>query len=218
MSDVQRTYLPAAGHHWSLPLYDPLVKLLGGDAARRVLVNQSRLQPGHRVLEVGCGTGSLLVQIARAEPRAEVTGLDPDPMALARAKRKTSAAPVAIRLDRGFSDALPYPDATFDRVFSCFMWHHLNDVEQKKRTMREIRRVLRPGGQLHLLDFARPESHAMSIAARWLHSSDHLKDNSEARILAFMNEAGLMDASTVSRGAMFYVLRLAYYQASAPQP
>jgi SAM-dependent methyltransferase len=119
MTDVQRTYVPAAGHHWSLPLYDPLVKLLGGDSARRLLVEQADLQPGHRVLEVGCGTGTLLVLLTRAVPALEVTGLDPDVRAPARAKRKADAASVSIQLDRGFSDSLPYADASFDRVFSC---------------------------------------------------------------------------------------------------
>jgi len=66
MTDARRTYLPAAGRDWGLPLYDPLVKLLGGDAARRVLVEQAALQPGDRIPEVGCGTGSLLMQIARS--------------------------------------------------------------------------------------------------------------------------------------------------------
>jgi ubiquinone/menaquinone biosynthesis C-methylase UbiE len=159
MTEAQRTYLPAAGHDWTLPLYDPLVKLLGGDAARNVLVDQAELRSGHRVLEVGCGTGTLLMLIARAQPEIELTGLDPDAKALARAKRKADAASVSVQLDRGFSDALPYSDASFDRVFSCFMLHHLSDAGEKMRTLREIRRVLKPGGRLHLLDFAQPDSH-----------------------------------------------------------
>jgi ubiquinone/menaquinone biosynthesis C-methylase UbiE len=48
------------GRDWMLPLYDPLVKLLGGDAARRALLDQTLIQPGHRVLDVGCGTGTLV--------------------------------------------------------------------------------------------------------------------------------------------------------------
>lgn len=53
MENVQKTYLPAAGRDWALPLYDPLVKLLGGDKVRRTLLDQAALQSGHRVLEVG---------------------------------------------------------------------------------------------------------------------------------------------------------------------
>jgi len=59
----RRTYLPAAGHDWFLPLYDPFVKLVGGDRARRALLEQAEMRPGQRVLDVGCGTGSLVVLI-----------------------------------------------------------------------------------------------------------------------------------------------------------
>jgi ubiquinone/menaquinone biosynthesis C-methylase UbiE len=84
-----------------------------------------------------------------------VVGLDPDPKALAIAKRKAQRAGLAIQLDQGFSDGLPYPDASFDRVFSSLMFHHLK-AEEKAATLREVRRVLRPGGSLHLLDFGPP--------------------------------------------------------------
>ncbi|MGH9310288.1 MAG: class I SAM-dependent methyltransferase [Vicinamibacterales bacterium] len=216
MTDAQRTYLPAAGHDWSLPFYDPLVKLLGGDTARRVLIEQADLEPGHRVLEVGCGTGTLLMMLTRAQPGLDVTGLDPDASALARAKRKAEAASVSIRLDRGFSDALPYPDASFDRVFSCFMLHHLNGGEEKARTLREIRRVLKPGGRLQLLDFARPATHRPSAIVRWLHSSHRLDDNTDTHILSVMSGASLVAPATLRRAKMFFVFDLAYYQGVAP--
>src|SRR5262245_7167072 len=133
MTNAERTYIPAAGYDWRLPFYDPMVKLIGGDSARRVLIDQADLQPDHRVLEVGCGTGTLLMLIKRTQPGVQATGLDPDMKALARAKRKADRASVSIQLDRGFSDALPYPDASFDRVFSCFMLHHLQGVAEKLR-------------------------------------------------------------------------------------
>jgi len=77
--DAQRTYLPAAGRGWALPLYDPLVKLLGGDAARKVLIEQAALSPGLRILDIGCGTGTMAVMIKRLHPNVSVVGLDPDP-------------------------------------------------------------------------------------------------------------------------------------------
>jgi ubiquinone/menaquinone biosynthesis C-methylase UbiE len=216
MTDLQRTYVPPAGHDWALPFYDPLVKLLGGDSARRVLVEQADLQPGHRILEVGCGTGSLLMRIAHAQPAVELTGLDPDPKALERAKLKAGAVSVPIRFDRGFSDALPYPDASFDRVFSCFMLHHLEGADEKLRTLQDVRRVLKPGGQLHLLDFAQPEARAGSAFAHWLPSNHRLKDNTDARLQSFMNEAGLVAPTIVRKAKMFFVLRLVYFRAFAP--
>src|SRR6266478_2037249 len=124
-----RSYLPAAGHDWSLPLYDPMVKLLGGDAARAVLLDQAAVRPADRVLDIGCGTGTLAVLIKRRYPAVEVVGLDPDPRALARARRKAQRAALSIQLDRGFADELPYADGSFDRVFSSFMLHHLQAAE-----------------------------------------------------------------------------------------
>lgn len=54
--DSTKTYLPAAGHDRLLPLYDPLVKLLGGDTAKGILLDQANVRSGHRVLDIGCGT------------------------------------------------------------------------------------------------------------------------------------------------------------------
>src|SRR5829696_6349877 len=84
---TSRSYVPAAGKHWRLPFYDLMAKLMGADAARVPLVEQAACAPGDRVLEIGCGTGSLLLLINRMQPAAQVVGLDPDPAALAIARR-----------------------------------------------------------------------------------------------------------------------------------
>jgi ubiquinone/menaquinone biosynthesis C-methylase UbiE len=212
MAETQHTYIPAAGHDWSLPLYDPLVKVMGGDAIRRRLIDQAELRPDHRVLEVGCGTGTLLMSTARAHPGVQLTGLDPDPTALDRARRKADSARVPIQLDRGFSDALPYADASFDRVFSALMFHHLADADQKLRTFREIRRVLKPGGRLHLVDFARPDSTSGRHLIRLIHANHRLNDNAPARVLSLMRDAGLDDARHTGSGRMMLLISLAYYQ------
>src|SRR5262245_29839820 len=108
-----RTYLPAAGHDWLLPLYDPLMRLLGGDGARRALLDQSTIRPGERILEVGCGTGTLVLLIKRLHSDVDVVGMDPDSKALARARRKAQREGIAIQLDCGFADQLPYAAASF---------------------------------------------------------------------------------------------------------
>src|SRR6266567_5999576 len=90
-----KTYIPAAGSDWFLPLYDPMTKLLGLEKARRVLLDQAALRPLDRVLEIGCGTGSFSLLIKRYHPDVEVVGLDPDPKALERARRKAERAGVS---------------------------------------------------------------------------------------------------------------------------
>jgi ubiquinone/menaquinone biosynthesis C-methylase UbiE len=199
-----------------LPLYDPLVRLLGGDAARRALLDQAAVRPGHRVLDIGCGTGTLVSLIKRVHPDVDVVGLDPDPRALARGRRKAERAAVSIQFDQGFSDELPYPEASFDRVFSSFPFHHLPPVE-KGKTRREVRRVLKPGGFLHLLDFGGPETGSDGFLAGWLHSTDRMRDNAEGRILTLISQAGFADPKKVADGALLFGrMRITYYWASVP--
>ena len=209
---VETSYLPAAGHGWALPLYDPLVKLLGADAAKMALVDQAILHGKHRVLDIGCGTGMLATLIKVAHRDCEVTGLDPDPKALARGRQKAERAAVPIQFDQGFADKLPYRDASFDRVFSSFMFHHL-PADRRQKTLQEVRRVLVPGGSLHLLDFERP-SQTVGIFTRWLHSSRHLRDSSEDRTLALMRKAGFANSGKVLSGRLLGLLHIAYYRAT----
>jgi ubiquinone/menaquinone biosynthesis C-methylase UbiE len=211
MSESTRTYLPAAGFDWSLPLYDPIVKLLGGDKARMVLLDHAALQSGYRVLDIGCGTGTLATLIKRVHPDVEVVGIDPDPKALARARRKAAKAAGSIQFDQGFGDDLPYAEASFDRVFSSFMFHHL-PPDEKGKTLRAVRRVLKPGGGFHMLDFEGPDCGSPGVLAHLLHSSKRLKENSESRILSLMRESGFADPRKVGRRRMLFGY-IAYFRA-----
>ena len=210
-SESHRHFLPAAGRDLFLPLYDPMTRLLGGDRARRVLIDQAQLQPGLRVLDVGCGTGSLLLQIRESLPQVDLTGIDPDPKALARARRKAERRGAPIRFDQGFADSLPYPDAAFERVLSSMMFHHV-ESDEKAKMLREVHRVLAPGGSFHLMDFAGPDSKD-GFLARLLHMHARLKDNAESRIFDWMREAGLREPARVGSGRLLFG-RLAYFRAA----
>src|SRR4029450_1170866 len=165
MEKNRTPYLPAAGYDWLLPLYDPFVKLFGRDRARRALVEQAAIRSNDRILDIGCGTGTLATLVKQLHPDVDVVGLDPDPKAIARARSKAQRAAVSIQFDQGFSQYLPYPDGSFEQVFSSFMFHHL-DSDVKLNTFCEVRRVLRPGGVLHLLDFGGPKSSTHGLLAR----------------------------------------------------
>jgi ubiquinone/menaquinone biosynthesis C-methylase UbiE len=209
-----RSYVPAAGKHWRLPFYDLLARLLGADASRALLAEQAACRVGDRVLEIGCGTGSLLLLVKKTQPGTEVVGLDPDPNALEIARRKAARADVAIQLDQGFADALPYPDASFDRVLSSFMYHHL-PRQVKEDTLLEVRRVLRPGGRFHMVDFA-PGGHTKrGFLGHLIHADRHLKDNAQDRVLAALGNAGLADAQLLAVRPS-RIGNTAYYQAFVP--
>jgi len=207
-----RTYFPATGWDWLLPIYDPLVKLLGGDAARREFADQMSLAPGHRVLDIGCGTGTQAVLIKEYHPGVAVVGLDPDPKALARARRKAGRAGVEVHFDRGFSDQLPYSDASFDRV-CCTGVFSLIPPEEKVTTLREVHRVLRPGGSFYLVDlFKTPRG---SFLWRLVKPGLRFEVWNEDRTIAMMHQAGLTNSrKTGQLPNWFWPWPLACYQAS----
>ena len=198
-----------------LPLYDPLVNLMGAARSREELIKQANIKPNQRVLDLGCGTGTLVVLLKRKYATAEIVGIDPDPKALRRAEKKVRRAGVAVQLDEGFSDELPYDEGTFDRVLSSFMLHHLEEHEREK-TLREVLRVLKPAGTFHLLDFAGGEDKAPGRWGRLINSHARLEDNSQQRILQLMKRAGFMNAEKVKDGSMLFgLMPTAYYQAGA---
>lgn len=216
MAHSHRDYIPAAGCDLFLPFYDFITKLIGGDEARRALLDLAELKPGQRVLDIGCGTGSLAIHIRLRNPDIEVVGLDPDPKALGRARRKAERAGAAIQFDVGFSNTLPYPDASFDRVLSSFMFHHLQR-DQKEKTLREVSRVLKPRGYLLLLDFDLSGSSKEQGLSRLVRSHQHIRENVESRIIAFMSQAGFSDVSKIEdRVLLFGLAHIGYYTASVP--
>jgi ubiquinone/menaquinone biosynthesis C-methylase UbiE len=213
--ESSKTFLPAAGRDFLLPLYDPFVRLIGATAARDTLIAQASLRPGARVLDIGCGTGTLAVRIKKLQPDVDIVGLDPDPKALSRAERKARDASAAIRFDRGFADELPYEDDSFDRVLSSFMFHHL-PTDVKDKTLSEVQRVLKPGGSFCLLDFGGNGSHGHGLMTHLFHADHRLSDNSEDEIVGGLRRAGFSDSGKIADGRMFFgIVEINFYNAVA---
>ena len=202
-----REFLPAMTRPALLRCYDPVSRLLGARDMQWVLVAQAGIEPGATVVEIGCGTGNVLGLAARVGPDATVIGLDPDREALALADRKLRRAGLTVRLDHGYADRLPYPDGSVDRVLSAFMLHHL-PPDQQQAALREVHRVLVPGGRLHLLDFdgGRPtpprvlrllhRGHARTHAP--VHAASHA---GPAAVPAALQEAGFAEVGRSGQGS-----------------
>jgi ubiquinone/menaquinone biosynthesis C-methylase UbiE len=159
-------FIPALRFHRLTPLFDAVVAVTVRDGAiKRRVIDYGAPQAGERVLDIGCGTGTLAVAVARAAPGAQLTGLDADAAILRRARAKAADAGVEIAFDEAMSTALPYPDASFDLVLSTLFFHHLPD-EAKRETAAEVMRVLRPGGRVVVADLGRPQDPLMRVAVR----------------------------------------------------
>jgi len=194
-------YIPALHFRWLTPLYDPLLKWgMREETFKRCLVDQASIRPGDRVLDLGCGTGTLTVMIQRTHPEAEVVGLDGDPQVLAIAQEKARQAGMRIIWDEGLADRLPYPTGSFDRVVSSLMIHHLAP-EAKRSAMREVLRVLSLGGTFHILDFGQPHSLAMRLASILVSRLEPVRENLDGKLIAILEEAGFNSVSETERFA-----------------
>ena len=213
-SGREHDYLPAAGRDALLPFYDVMTTALGATRLHGALVAHAELGDGQWILEIGCGTGKLSILAKRTWPTVEVVGMDPDPLALARAQRKAKKLH-GIRFDQGYSQALPYTDASFDRVLSSLMWHHL-DPEAKTATAAEIRRVLRPGGRLILADFAGDLARGVhGFMAQRMMKSGHLQDNRDDAIPELLTAAGF-EVATLPTLRHRIMGTIAFYRAIRP--
>ncbi len=147
--------------------YDVLVAIMTlgrARAMRAATADLARITPGDAVLDVGCGTGDLtMVARARAGAAGTAHGIDAAPAMIAAARRKAARAGHAINYRVAAVEALPFPDATFDVVMSSLMMHHLPDG-LKHQALAEVRRVLKPGGRLLVVDLKRPASRPGRVA------------------------------------------------------
>jgi demethylmenaquinone methyltransferase/2-methoxy-6-polyprenyl-1,4-benzoquinol methylase len=140
------------------PVYDVMNRVMtaGLDQRWRRATVRAVVRPGDRVLDAACGTGDLAIIAAKAG--GTVTGVDFSEPMLARARRKAPE----LEWVRGDLLKLPFADETFDAATVGFGVRNVSDLA---RSLAELRRVLRPGGRLAILEITRPRG-----ALRWFYS------------------------------------------------
>lgn len=157
------------------------------------LIHQASLQPGERVMDLACGTGTLALLLQQSQPGVQVIGVDADPEILAIAKEKVKERPVdSILFEEGFSDQLSFSSNLFHHVFTSLFIHHLT-LEKKKETFEEVRRVLKSGDQFHLLDFEKPQNgwmRAVFLPVQFLDGFETTSPHVKGIIRVLLKETG----------------------------
>jgi len=186
------------GHtiRWWASAYDAVTWLatFGQEPAiRRQTLKTAGFQPGEKVLDVGCGTGTLsLGAWRRVRPDGEVIGIDASPEMIALARRKAKKAGAAPQFQRAPIEQLPFEDATFDAVLSSLMLHHLPD-DVREKGMAEVFRVLKPGGRFVAVDLT---AGGTSFASRVIRLIGHkMPRDYAARLISRMEAAGFADVA-----------------------
>lgn len=197
---------PALPYDALMPGYDILIRLVMPELRfKQHLIRTAAIAPGHRVLDAGCGTGTLLLLGRDAHPDATFIGIDPDRRILLRARGKSRS----LKLARASATALPFTSGTFDRVFSTLTLHHLTR-EEKLTAMREILRVLKENGEFHLGDFGPPDTLSMRIASFLTQKigREHTEENYRGILPSMLIETGFASVTETGRFAsLFGVLR-----------
>ena len=157
---------------------------------RQKTITLAQLQPGEQTLDVGCGTGTLTIEVARRVGCAgHVAGIDPGATQIARARAKAARRHLPIEFQIGVIEQLPFPDQTFDVVFSTLMMHHL-PTPLKRQGLAVIALVLKPGGQLIIADF-KSKQERTGRAARFHAGGSNMQD-----LAALVKDAGFSQVQT----------------------
>jgi ubiquinone/menaquinone biosynthesis C-methylase UbiE len=161
-------------------------------------VDQTLLQSGEIVLDVGCGTGGVTIPAKMRVGRNGIAaGIDPSPEMIAVARRKAGRSGVEIDFRVGVIECLPFPDETFDVVTASLMMHHLPEHLQVKG-LAEIWRVLRspdpasgkPGGRILIADMTRPSSSFFKQLTSLVLHHGHASQFGIEDLLRLLREAG----------------------------
>ena len=191
--EAEPRYVPAARWRVFTRIYDPVLALtmrekrFRGEMLRRV---EADLPEGGTAVDVGCGTGTFALALKERRPDARVVGVDGDAEILALAQAKPGATEIEWR--EGLAQELPVEAGGADVVTISLVLHHLLP-EDKRKGLREMKRIIRPGGRLHVADWGRPTDPLMSGAffvAQAIDGFDRTADHRAGRLPAFVEAAG----------------------------
>ncbi|WP_420430700.1 class I SAM-dependent methyltransferase [Hyphobacterium sp.] len=196
MTDRGYSYTPPLGHAWLTPLYDTAIRVSTREGVwRSAFIKQIAPSPSDRILDVGCGTGTLAVALNRLEPEADIIGIDPDSQALGRAAAKVGTGSRSIRFVQGFlSQAILPASWKPTKIISSLVFHQ-TPLGTKREIIRMMRSLLAENGEIHIADYGKQQSVLMRLLFRltvqMLDGVADTQSNADGILPELMHEAGL---------------------------
>lgn len=196
----QQDYIPALGYDFLTAYYDLTIKLTMPEKKfRRLLIEEIHPKEGEPILEFGFGTGQNLILAHQKMATTKLVGLDIDPKVKAIAEHKLQKNNIEIPLHLYDGSIFPFEDNTFEKVYSCLVFHQL-DADTKLNCLKEIHRVLKPNGKLIIADWGKAQNQLMRFAFGLVQLLDGFKttnDNVKGLMPSFINNAGFNNIEIV---------------------
>ena len=207
---MKQKFIPAARFHLLTPLFDILCSLVGlGRSYRRKIIKMLNLPKRKlRVMDAGCGSGSLAIDVRKKAKDISLYAVDADSKILTIAEKKSRKKNQQINFREAFLQKLPFPDNSFDVVYSSLVFHHLKS-DIKKEAMREIRRILKKSGRFLLVDFGKPNSKLFSVFSWFTVLFEEGSDNYKGRIPEMLSNAGFSKVTELGK----YRFNIAFLEA-----
>ena len=189
----KETYIPALRYHWLTPFFDLVLRwTMPEKKFKTALLKQANIKDNMTVLDFGCGSLTLSLMAKKTSPNANFTGVDVDEKIISIAKKKLEKSNHQIKIAQYDGTILPYPDAHFDCVISSLVFHHLTK-NQKENSLRELKRVLKPAGELHIADWGKAENifmRTLFLSVQLLDGFETTNDNVRGLFPDFISNAG----------------------------
>ncbi|MFN8346659.1 MAG: class I SAM-dependent methyltransferase [Spirosomataceae bacterium] len=201
------THLPALKFHFLTPLYDWFIHLTMPEMKiKQRLIEQAGLKASDQVLDFGCGTATLLLLLEEVCPDCHITGLEIDRRMASIATKKLQQRKSACRLVKYDGGSLPFPDRTFDKVLSSWVFSQMTPA-QKSKAFCEINRILKPQGELHIADWGKAENGFMRFLFFLIQLLDNFyttNDNIKGRLPQLIEKCGFSQANTVGNQSTLF--------------
>jgi len=171
----------------------------GGNNLRNEIAGMAKLKEAKSVLDVGCGTGNLSLEIVKRLPSGgRVIGVDAGEKMVTLAKNKLHNAQSPIQFLRVSAGSISFKDEVFDCVFNVFLLHHL-PMELKIAAFNEMYRVLKKGGELVTVDVDKPSTLLGKLIGLSRYHVKEIRDNMKVPLELLLTEAGFKNIKVLKK-------------------